>query len=65
VSPGADEGEESIEGGLEGTGVALDLGEEKPALKGREQRHGEIIGIEAGRELPLRIQRAQSLGKGG
>jgi hypothetical protein len=37
---------------LEGTGVALDLREEESALKRREKRHGEVVGVDAGREMP-------------
>jgi hypothetical protein len=46
------EGEEGVEGGLEGTGVALDLREEESALKRREKRHGEVVRVDAGREMP-------------
>ena len=53
------ESEESIEGGLQGTGVALDLREEKSALKGREQGHGEVIGVDAGQQMAVGVQRSQ------
>jgi len=57
-SPDGGEGEDGIDGGFDGAGVALDLGEEQPALERGEQRHGEVIGTGAGREVPGGLQGA-------
>jgi hypothetical protein len=65
ASPGGGEGEDGIDGGFEGAGVALDLGEEQPALKRGEQCHGEVVGTGAGREVPSGPQSAQSVGDEG
>jgi hypothetical protein len=64
-SPGGDEGEDGIDGGFEGAGVALDLGEEQTALERGEQCHGEVVGTGAGREVPCDLESAQSVADGG
>ena len=64
-SLGGGEGEDGVDGGFQGAGVALDLREQEPALEGGEQRHGEVVGAGAGREVPGGLQSTQSVGDGG
>ena len=63
--PDAGEGEDGVDGGFEGTGVALDLREEESALKRGEQRHGEVVGVDADREMPGGLESPQSVADGG
>ena len=42
-----------------------DLGEEEPALQRGEQRHGEVVGVDGGREVPGGLEAAQSVADGG
>ncbi|WP_405151236.1 SDR family oxidoreductase [Sphaerisporangium sp. NBC_01403] len=37
-------GERRVQGGLQGRGVAADLGEEQPALQGRQEGQGQPVG---------------------
>ena len=36
---------------MQGTAVALDLREQQSALKGREKRDGQVVGVDVGREM--------------
>ena len=59
--PGSDsrcgpESEQRVESGLQGTGVALDLREQQSALKSGEKRHGEVVGVDVGREMTGGVQ---------
>jgi hypothetical protein len=46
-------GEEGIDRSFEWTGTPMHLGEEKPSLERGEQGRGEVVWVDAGRELPL------------
>ena len=65
--PAADarELEEGVDGGFEGTGVALDLGEEEAALECGEEGDGEVVRVGAVREVPGGVQTAQPVADGG
>ncbi len=62
---GGCEGEDGVDGGLERPCVALDLGQQEAAQQGGEQRHGEVVGVDAGRQRPGSVQGAQPDGDGG
>jgi hypothetical protein len=47
------EGEEGIDRSFERAGTPLHLGEQKPALERGEQSSGEVVWVDAGRELPV------------
>ena len=53
----ADEFEEGVDGGFEGTGVALDLGEEEAALQCGEEGDSEVVRVGAVREVPSVVKR--------
>jgi hypothetical protein len=55
----AGEFEDGVEGGFEGTGVALDLGEEETALERGEEGDSEVIRVGALREMPGVVKTAQ------
>jgi len=55
----AGEFEEGVEGGFEGTGVALDLGEEETALECGEEGDSEVVRVGALREVPGVVKTAQ------
>jgi hypothetical protein len=46
------EGEDGVDGGFEGSGVALDLREEKSALQRSEKRHSEVVGADSAGRCP-------------
>jgi hypothetical protein len=60
----ASELEEGIEGNLQRTDVALDLGEKEPALQCGKKGHGKGVGPHPGRELPGAVQGSHSLADG-
>ena len=55
------EGEQCVEGGFEGTGVPLNLGEEKSSLERGEQGDGQVVGVDAGRDAPGGVKGPQSV----
>ena len=55
----AGEFEEGVDGGFEGTGVALDLGEEEPALERGEEGDGEVVRVGAVREVAGVVETVQ------
>jgi hypothetical protein len=64
-SPGGGEGEDGVDGGFEGAGVALDLDEEQAALERGEQCYGEVVGTDVGREVPGGLESPQPVADGG
>jgi hypothetical protein len=57
--------EDGVEGGFEGAGVALDLGEEEAALEGGEEGDGEVVRVGAVREVPGGVEAAEPVAEGG
>lgn len=60
-SPGgsdAGEFEDGVDGGFEGTGVALDLGEEEPALECGEEGDSEVVWVGAVQGMPGAVKAA-------
>ncbi len=54
-------GEEGIDRGFERAGAPLYLGEEKSSLERGEQGDGEVIRVEAGREVPVGLKGPEPL----
>ena len=61
----AREVKDGVDGGFEGAGVALHLGEDEAALERGEEGDGEVVGVGAVREVPGGVQTAQPVGDGG
>ena len=57
--------EDGVDGGFERAGVALDLGEDEAALECGEERDGEVVRVDAVREVPGGVQTAQPVADGG
>ena len=55
----AGEFEEGVDGCFEGTGVALDLGEEETALERGEEGDSDVVRVGAVREVPGVVKTAQ------
>ena len=55
----AGEFEDRVDGGLEGPGAALDLGQEETALECGQEGDGEIVGIGAVQLVPGVVKTAQ------
>ena len=51
-SPSGGEAEDGVKGGFEGTGVALDLGEEETALERGEEGDSEVVRVGAVQWMP-------------
>ena len=51
--------EKGVDGGFEGTGVALDLGEEETALEYGEEGDSEVVRVDAVQEVPGVVKTAQ------
>jgi hypothetical protein len=56
---------DGVDGGFEGAGVALNLGEDEAALERGEQGDGEVVRVGAVREVPGGVQTAQPVADGG
>jgi len=61
----AGEFEEGVDGRLEGTSVALDLGEEETALERGEKGDSEVVRVGSLQEVPGVVQTAQPVADGG
>ena len=60
-----DKGEEGVDRGFERTGAPLHLGEEQPSLERGEQRSGEVVRVDVGRELSVGMEGSESVAEGG
>jgi hypothetical protein len=56
---------DSVDGGFEGAGVALNLGEEEAALECGEEGDGEVVRVGGVREVPGGVKTAQPVADGG
>ena len=57
--------EDGVDGGLERAGVALDLGQDEPALECGEEGDRELVRVNAVREVPGGVKTAQPVADGG
>lgn len=55
------QGDDGVDGGFERPGAALHLREEESALKRSQKRHGEVVWVDARRQMPGGMQGAQSV----
>ena len=58
------ESENSVDGGFERTGVPLDLGEEEAPLDSGEEGDGEVVGLQAGPQVPGGVKCSQPVADG-
>ena len=57
--------EDGVDGGFQGAGVALNLGEDEAALEHGEEGDGEVVRGGAVREVPGGVKTAQPVADGG